>query len=1072
MENEFFNFEPSEFQVLEDIEFDETIQRPEKVRFFTLEEQTVDAFERMLPKGRVTKYQIRELEKEVDRLKDLYDSYVVVTADDYKLREPEYQKRLSWVYPVYTDKDYRGYDFNSSWRPLVENVNQPNYYQRMIAALPKPFADSGEGAAYPITQPIEFLTAEGQAPRRGLPDYELTRTQRHDNGSISILRVPVAATSDQVKFSGYYLAKRPLDIPNPLEEHPFLKANEPTFVETTELLSEVAPSLDAVLTHAVPVTRDPYGEAMPYLKLYDIRLQDIPWSSWKTKFPPVESIETQEEIVIEFPKAQELRPSDKIIEEYRANYELGVSPRKWLMDQVDSGGLVITMLLSKAIENGSVGAIPGIDLPVPGYPATTIEECKLMDRTFPEFVVQGLLRVTRKKVGKEEVEEINCVPLEFVKQERSRLGYLNRLPWKESTGNELLDAYRKRLAVMHPIQTIAGKFVQDAMIPGKPESPMRKEVLLIQNDKHRFAEDKVRDLQDLLKGSTTLTNNIYSDMEGSFVLCAHTLAVLSGDFAADKRAFYDKWTSTDDGYRVCKFCGEQVSMVDFVNQVEFDEDGYVMNRTDSLEEKAFRAESIAGFTTGLRALEPLFNLDNPMDSTAFLLMSILQVLPTAEAVVSMLTFGRAFLIKQYGNKDSEDIKKIKGIVGIIMVILLLQSHVPRLLPRRSFGPRPLKLDGYPRDEKEPGEYSILDSMMMVIRKTFEAYPTSFRGPSQQVIRAILNKPGDVKKNITILLNKVFLVDKDVRGLLDRAPPPDKVEEPKTLIPVILPAPTEFDKITGFAQCPSARPILSAGEPPKVVQAFVPLRNGIQADRFMTQVPPSLSVRVAQELIAKAVIQNMFKKKSTLLPVRDGYRTNIALASRLADMFLLPQPILRSLDPNQKPDELRDISKGILYEILNQIQADPVKRAELEVRKTKDVTLYALLSDFKEEKANVNRLRAQERLRFVDEMARRSDQEREILGELLKIGVAPYIITNRDREAFARQAQQLVDLSRIDQEVLDQEVGVGQPMDVYDQGDMPIQGNEEGNYGDYYAQPGNDGRDHEQPTFWDDDNPPI
>lgn len=1059
MENEFFNFEPSEFQVLEDIEFDETIQRPEKVRFFTLEEQTVDAFERMLPKGRVTKYQIRELEKEVDRLKDLYDSYVVVTADDYKLREPEYKKRLSWVYPVYADKDYRKYVFTP-----IENVNQPNYYPRMIAALPKPFADSGEGTAYPITEPTEFLTAEGQSPRRGLPDYHMTRTQRHDNGSISILRVPVAGTSDRVQFSGYYLAKRPLEIPNRLEEHPFLKSNEPTFVETTEPLSEVAPSLDAVLTHAVPVTKDPYGEAMPYLKLYDVRLQDIPWSSWKAKFPPVESIESQEEVVIEFPKPQELRPSDKIIEEYRAKYELGVSPRKWLIDQVDSGGLVITMLLSKAIENGSVGSIPGIDLPVPGYPQTTIDECKLIGRTFPEFVVQGLLRKTQNG--------LQCVPLEFIKQERSRLGYLNRLPWKESTGNELLDAYRKRLSLMHPIQTLAGKFVQDAMTPGKPESPMRKEVLLVQNDKHRFAEDKVRDLQDLLKGTTTLTNNIYSDTEGSFVLCAHTLAVLSGEFAADKRAFYDKWTSTDNGYRVCKFCGEQVSMVDFVNQVEFDEDGYVMNRTDTLEEKTFHGESIAGFTTGLRALQPLFQLDNPMDSTAFLLMSILQVLPSAESLDPLLKFGRAFLIKQYGNKDSEDIKKIKGIVGIILVILLLQSHVPRLLPRRSFGSRPLKLDGYPRDEKEPGEYSILDSMMMVIRKTFESYPTSFRGPSQQVIRAILNKPGDVKKNITVLLNKVFLVDKDVRGLLERAPPPDKAEEPKTLIPVILPAPTEFDKVKGFAQCPSARPILSAGEPPKVLQAFVPLRRGIQADRFMKQVPPSPSVRVALEMIAKTVIQSMFKKKSTLLPVRDGYRTNIVLASRLADIFLLPQPTLRAVDPNQKPDELRDISKGFLYEILNQIQADPVKRAKLEELKTKDVSLYALLADFKEEKANVNRLRAQERLRFVDEMARRSDQEREILGELLKIGVAPYIITNRDREAFATQAQQLVDLSRADQEILDQEVGVGQPQDYHDQGELPIQGNEDGNYGDYNAQPGNDGRDHEQPTFWDDDNPPI
>jgi ribosomal protein S27E len=50
--------------------------------------------------------------------------------------------------------------------------------------------------------------------------------------------------------------------------------------------------------------------------------------------------------------------------------------------------------------------------------------------------------------------------------------------------------------------------------------------------------------------------------------------------------------------------------------------------------------------------------------------------------------------------------------------------------------------------------------------------------------------------------------------------------------------------------------------------------------------------------------------------------------------------------------------------------------------------------------------------------------------------------------------------------------VGAPQDVYDQGEVPIQGNEEGNYGDYNAQPVNDGRDHEQPSFWDDETPPI
>jgi hypothetical protein len=35
---EFFNFEPDEYRVLEEIEFDETVQRPEKVRFYTLED--------------------------------------------------------------------------------------------------------------------------------------------------------------------------------------------------------------------------------------------------------------------------------------------------------------------------------------------------------------------------------------------------------------------------------------------------------------------------------------------------------------------------------------------------------------------------------------------------------------------------------------------------------------------------------------------------------------------------------------------------------------------------------------------------------------------------------------------------------------------------------------------------------------------------------------------------------------------------------------------------------------------------------------------------------------------------
>jgi hypothetical protein len=68
---EFFTFEPSEFQILEEIEFDELIQRPERIRFYTVQEQTTDAYERMLPRGRVTRFQREEVQREVDRLKEL-----------------------------------------------------------------------------------------------------------------------------------------------------------------------------------------------------------------------------------------------------------------------------------------------------------------------------------------------------------------------------------------------------------------------------------------------------------------------------------------------------------------------------------------------------------------------------------------------------------------------------------------------------------------------------------------------------------------------------------------------------------------------------------------------------------------------------------------------------------------------------------------------------------------------------------------------------------------------------------------------------------------------------------------
>jgi len=1071
---EFFNFDPNDFQVLEDVEFDETLQRPEKIRFYTLTEQTTDAYEKMMPKGRVTRFQRELIQKEIERLKDLYQQYVIAMPEDYLLREPEYGRTFSWIHPVYASPATKEYIWETAWEPLYDNITLPSFYPRLLNALPRPYSDETTGRPYDIEDITEFVNQEGINPNRALPKYQVPRTQYHENKTIDILRVPADGTEDVVNFVGYYLDKRVLDIPNPFPEHPFLKANEAIFFESTATLKDVVPSLDAIMTHGVPVTKDPYGVAMPYLKLYDIKLQDIPWSSWKSKFPSVDVVKDVEPgEPIEFPKPAQLAPPKNVIDAYGSPYSNGVSVRRWLMDQVDGGGLIMSLLLSQVIDNGSVQSIPGIDIEKASYPETTIEECSLIGTTFQDFVVKGNLRRKWTTKKDNDVIAMQCVPQEFIKQERAQVGYLNRKPWSESTGDDIKKAYVTRMEEVRRIPETVEKEVKPPKTPMRPDSMRRAEVLAVFNDERRFSDDKVRDIRELLR-ETTKNMNVYSDPDGLFVFCEHSIAILDGDLALDRNKFYDVWAARVDGSRVCKFCGEHINNDVFAEQAEFDEAGFLIKHTESLEQKGFHGAAIASFTTGLQGIQPMFLQGNPHDETVFLLLSLLQVLPTADKVEPLLKIGRTIAAAQFSKGSADQIAKFSGMMGIATTAILLQSHIPTLVPRRAFGPKALVLTGYPRDSDKPGDYTIADSLLLVFRKTFEAFPTSFKGASQQVIRAILNKPTEIKNGVIALLSaKSPLMKGDVPTLLANAKAyhaeQPRVEVPRTLIPVMFP-PKELGVINSFVECPSARPIWTSGRPPQVVQPVVPLRTGLFPSRLARQVVAPVSRREVPTAIGKAEIRERLaneKKAQIKIPIRDAYRTNIAVASRLSDMFLLGEPI-RTVDPKQSEAELRDIGRGFVVESIVAIQKDVVKRTKLEEQRTRDVALYTLLADYNEEKAQVNKLRASERIKFVQRMAQKTDQDREIIGELLKIGMAPYIMTNRDREELAREAERLrEEVFREDVILEDADVGVGQPHDVFDQGDEDRRGADNGDYGDYVATPSNDGRDAVQPGIGDD-----
>ena len=222
MEVGVLNFTPEEYQILEDIEFDETIERPEAIRFYTLSEQTTDAYEKLMPRGRSTRFQRDKVRIEVDRLQELYEEYVAILPETYALREPEKTVTYDWVSPVYAVKDRIQYNWDAQYSPVFANLREPNFIPRLIAALPRPHSVSTEEGvpAYEMSHLTEFVFTDGGAPIRGVPDYEIPRTQFHEDRTISIVLDPLRGTGDKIGFQGYYLRKRPLEIPRRISRIP------------------------------------------------------------------------------------------------------------------------------------------------------------------------------------------------------------------------------------------------------------------------------------------------------------------------------------------------------------------------------------------------------------------------------------------------------------------------------------------------------------------------------------------------------------------------------------------------------------------------------------------------------------------------------------------------------------------------------------------------------------------------------------------------------------------------------------------------------------------------------------
>lgn len=1086
MSSQYIEFTDEEYKEISTFTFQETVEKSEQVRFYTLNEQEVDAYEKLLPKERMTNVRRAKIREEVTRIRKLYEEYIVETPTDYRIRENAYGQTLDWITPVYSDRRIDSYSFPNYYNPIFKDLTTKGFYTRLITALPKLYQT--ESGSYPIVQPTTFVNQEGNDPIRALPNFPTSKRIIHEDRTVEIIPQSISNTEDGVHTTGYFIKKRPYDIPNPLPDHPFLSENKDAFIESDAALADILPSLDAILTHAVPTTTDPYTEGVKFLKLYDVRLSDIPWSSWRSRFPPVEPENAmRERTELKFITPKGYAPSEKIIETYKTPYYPGISTREWLTRQDDGGKFVIHALQSTVINNGSVSNLPVLGV-TPDYPTTTIAECSLAGLSYPEFTIKGLLRRTWKLNKDKDDIQMTCIPLEFVKQERARAGYENRLPWKETTGLDMMTDYLKLLQSFRaiPPSKIKDEFANKT--EARPDSVLHTEVLAILHDPERDDRDKRKDLQEIIQPAI-LSNQIYTDANGDFVLCSHTLAVLGGDLEEDRRRFYDTWTDARDGQRVCKFCGAHIVSVDFVDQDEYDERGYLIKDKEILvNPKTVKSEQITSIYTKISDLKNVFNQADISESLCFQLISIIQVLPDVQKVQQLLNHTRDFYKKAFGKKKPSELGAylyVRGGLGVAMAVLLLQSD-PSLVPKRSFGPTPLKLSGYPRDIDDPNaeNYTIVDALLDVIDKTYRGFPTALQGPASTVIRSVLTEPKKIRTATFAVFKNLFTQNPELKTLLENAKANRSthvVEQPKALIPAVLP-PATLQTIQEYVPCRlNTTAIFASDVLPSVVQPVIALRSGLQPSELRTTVQKSESIREDVERIPKTSIQTRLAKKDDKLVsayfragklrTESSYRTKLLLASVLSNHFLIPNTIA-NVDPTQHPDELRDIGTGYLAETLSTILPNEVRKTELEHMRMDDLAVYCLDANYEQERKAIVSIKAMERLAFVNRMGKLTDDERETLNELIKRGIAQYVITNLDREVFARQYEAMNQRLGFDEEAEEKDPEEEEQdreavPDVHndlgaDEDDDEDEDNEDGQWD-------NERDDDVQPGMWDNEN---
>jgi hypothetical protein len=507
----------------------------------------------------------------------------------------------------------------------------------------------------------------------------------------------------------------------------------------------------------------------------------------------------------------------------------------------------------------------------------------------------------------------------------------------------------------------------------------------------------------------------------------------------------------------------------------------------------------------LAELKKIFNPDNAGESLLFTILTFLQVLPDEKQLLPILQLIRKLSAGLKARASSskaisrEKQELVEGALGIAGAVVLLQAHNPFLIPKRSVGNRPLNTSGYPRDSDNPEECHVLKSILILLRKTFESFPGSYRGSVATILREVLKKSKTLQEQSLQWIKFFAEQNKTIfENARERYEVPEEEAPRNSLIlpldivedPVFLPGEAMGDEQHTVCNSFALRSLWTTKQPPNVLQAELSLQSRIEPSPRLENISlrdvPIYLTRPSDSEIRKRValgLPNGFAVLNEFAKTADGIAF-VTITSRLLSCLYdtsLPKKEqirirnqLEHIDITESDSMIRDIAKGYFFELLHIIKASPpLLRATNDALKNDLTIRMILLSKIAAEKEDFE-LKAKERNTLKASLRSMNDTERELTQRLLELGLADFIITNVDRKRFVRELNyKEPNLEEINVVDMDRpEEGYNDERDYVENGNEPIA--DDGtqlqvDYGDYGDRAVRDYNDYTSQYTFDEDS---